>query len=191
MSRSSVAHLLEDSAPDGDEDEFEQQPTCRFSVGQLRELVTRSTERSTLFPSDPEQSGIEAVVPESGERLAAPSSPGFLAKSTAVLVLPEAPAPPEPAATPILAPAVPEPAAVPILAPPVPEPVLARPRAVPARIRRMRASRARPRVTPQRGFLRRRLFALALLGAVVMCQPWWWNVGDLRGRSGATAAVHK
>jgi hypothetical protein len=31
-----------------------------------------------------------------------------------------------------------------------------------------------------RTFLVRRLATLALLSLVVFCQPWWWDVGDLR-----------
>jgi len=74
--------------------------------------------------------------------------------------------------------------------PPRLAPVLARPepRATTAHPKRRRNAAPGPATAAVRRAGSVRLAALALLGVVVACQPWWWNVGDLRGRTAAAAA---
>jgi hypothetical protein len=191
MSRSSIAHLLEGSEWESDD---EDKPTSQFSAWQLRELVSRSTEKSTMLADPPERSGIELVVPRP-ECARESSTPGFLAKSSAVLVLPEAPVPPPPTsavrliqASDVVAPTAVAPTVVAptVVAPTVVAPIAAL--AVPRPDLSFEAAPRRTRIKARQGFIQRRLVALALLGAVVACQPWWWNVGDVRGRTSAAAA---
>jgi hypothetical protein len=37
-------------------------------------------------------------------------------------------------------------------------------------------------VAKPRRRIRRQVFRLVLLALVVLCQPWWWNIGDLNSR---------
>jgi hypothetical protein len=67
--------------------------------------------------------------------------------------------------------------------------VVVTPTPMPASRRRRRVVVAPP--VSLRTWLRSRLTRLALLGIVVLCQPWWWDVGDLRPLSPAIAAAHR
>jgi hypothetical protein len=181
----------------------EEDATCRFPVGQLRELVTRSTDASTTFEEQVEPSGIERVVPAAREPTV--TSPEFLAKGEAVLLLSDASAI-VPRAVPVAmvgeAPTATTPGEVPaattgeVLATVAYKPYGARAGIEPAILTevastvRRRRSAARAPTSARGGFLKRRLLALALLGVVVASQPWWWNVGDLRAHA-TTSAVRK
>lgn len=141
----------------------EGEQTSRFNGRELSELVLQSIEASTMFRARPDAPAVEAVVSPPPPAPAAGATPGFLAKPAAVLVLPEALAPPRPRLVPS-----PSRSAVALPAP------------------RRRCAVAAAPVT-WGAFVRRRLFALALLGVVVGSQPWWWNVGNLRARPPAPA----
>jgi hypothetical protein len=192
------------------EEEGEGEATGRFSAAQLGALVSRSVQASTMFRPRRSAPSIEVVTappkeigaappstarpPPALSREPTPSSPGFLTKSTAVLLLadivptapvPQPPAPPPPVpCLPAAAPTSP-PAAAPRA---IPVPALV-PFAAPRNHPRTREVSAR--VVVRRGAFRRRLLTLGLLGLVVACQPWWWNVGDLRSRPSAIAASRK
>ena len=151
--------------------------TSRFSGSQLTELVLQSIEASTMFRGRDDAPALETVVAPPPPAASAVAAPGFLAKPAAVLVLPDAPALARPASLP---------------APPVVAPSLSRSAHSPSRsaiplptARRRRAVSAAP--VARGGYVRRRLFALGLLGVVVACQPWWWNVGDLHAHPPVTA----
>jgi hypothetical protein len=64
--------------------------------------------------------------------------------------------------------------------PPAPAP-LERPAPAPAVVRSHRRLTTRALGTPRRRVWRH-VIKLALLALVVVCQPWWWNVGDLNAR---------
>jgi hypothetical protein len=171
MSNSSVPRRMEASAPAFGEEE----PTGRFSTGQLNALVTRSLEKSTMFTT-PEQSGIERMLPEPPEA-PAPAVPNAAPMPTAALL----PAPTL---------AAPAPAIVPLGS------TQGSPTALPmwSQVTRERSGRRiapSARAARRRGFVQRRLLALALLGVVIACQPWWWNVGDLRTHPPATTIARK
>jgi hypothetical protein len=142
----------------------EEDLTGRFSTSQLKKLVTRSTESSRSF-DDGAHTAPVAVVPR---REPTVSRPDFLTKSTAVLVLPAPKAAPAPAPS-----TFPVPASAPAPKPSQQPTVVITHR----RVRRV-----------SRSVLRRRLFTLALLGLVVACQPWWWNVGDLHSHPSTQGA---
>jgi len=168
----------------------EEEPTGRFKSEQLDALRARSLEKSSMFNASIEAPRVDVVTaphpaakpPAAGPT---PSSPEFLGKSTAVLVLPaavpEAKAPPPPPAPPppavIEAPA-PPPAVVEAPAPAVVEPPAPAPPVVVRSHRRLRVNAV---ATPRRRVWRH-VIKLALLALVVVCQPWWWNVGDLTAR---------
>lgn len=164
MTRRSVARVFGE----------EEQPTGKFASEQLDALVARSLEKSTMFNASLDGPSLEVVAPPVPAQTPGPtqSSPEFLGKSAAVLVLPAQPEP------------VPEPkreAPAPLVAPPPVATALTI--AVPvARPRRTTATRS--------GVIRRpsawrHVVKLALLAMVVASQPWWWNVGDLHGRAPA------
>lgn len=148
----------------------EEEPTGKFSDETLDALVARSTEKSSMFNASLDGTPTALVpVPLPAPQGPTPSRPEFLGKGAPVLVLPahaeRLPAPsPSPAITPQPQPSSPEPLREP------PAPVVVRTH------RRLtaRAMAARPRRRVWRHVLK-----LALLALVVVCQPWWWNVGDL------------
>lgn len=151
----------------------EEQPTGKFASEQLDALVARSLEKSTMFNASLDGPSLEVVTPPAPAPSPTQSSPEFLGKSAAVLVLsPE----PEPVTEPK------RDAPAPLLAPP---PVAAAlPIAEPAVHARTRA--ATRSVVIRRRSAWRHVLKLALLAMVVASQPWWWNVGDLHGRLPAT-----
>jgi hypothetical protein len=175
----------------------EEDPTGRFESEQLDALRARSLEKSSMFngaADGPRSDSITAAHPiprPPAPRPPTPTSPEFLGKSTAVLVLPSQPPPPAPLAlAPAPAPAAP---AIEVEAPtpplaPVPAP--APPIPAVARSHRRISARAHTLVTPRRRIWRH-VIKLALLAVVVVCQPWWWNVGDLTARPPAPTTAAK
>lgn len=151
----------------------EEQPTGKFSDETLDALRARSLEKSTMFDASVDGTPTGLVpAPLPAPQGPTQSRPEFLGKGAPVLVLPPEVAParvpvPEPTAPP--APAVTPPA-------PSPEPAHARPSPV---VRSHRRLTARALARPRRRRVWRHVFKLALLALVVVCQPWWWNVGDL------------
>lgn len=161
----------------------EEQPTGKFESETLEALRARSLEKSTMFNASldgPPVDLVTAPYPAATSRALAgptPSSPEFLGKSTAVLVLPQEPAP-APRAAPTAPP--PAPAGVAEVTPPPPA-------AAPV-VRTHRRLSARALVQPRRRVWRH-VVKLALLALVVVCQPWWWNVGDLTAAHRGPATV--
>jgi hypothetical protein len=160
-------------------DESEEDTTA-FSVATLRDLVAKSAgdPAPLVVPPPPrprrsvpaflEKLGAILVMPESGSRLkAAPVAPPPEAPAVAQ---PEAPAAASVAAAPAADPA-------PFVTTHIRRTERTHPRAVRAVVPRKRTS--------VWAFLRFRLFALGLLALVVGSQPWWWNIGDLRGHADA------
>jgi hypothetical protein len=128
--------------------------TSRFSTTQLHALLTRSTAASAVLQ--------RAVDPPEEHSAPPPSEDGVLSKRSAVLVMPEERS--------VVRPIAPEPTAP--IAPVV------TPAAAPAPARTLDVVRDAPRG----GYVKRRLFALAIIATVVASQPWWWNIGDLHAR---------
>ena len=168
----------------------EEDPTATFESEQLDALRARSLEKSSVFnPAiDRSASGVVTAPHPVPPRPPTPTSPEFLGKGPAVLVLPSEP---PPAAPPVAARApTPAPPANVIVEAPAPAPVdVPSPPRVgaepPAReavvVRSHRRISTRIAVKPRRRVWRQ-VFKLALLALVVLCQPWWWNVGDLHAR---------
>jgi hypothetical protein len=158
----------------------EEEPTGRFRQEQLDALRARSLEKSALLKASidgPRSDSITTSHPipvPPAARPPTPTSPEFLGKSTAVLVLPSEP-PPAPSVV-VEAPA------------PLAPPAVERPAPAPAVVRSHRRLTTRALVKPR---LRvwRHVIKLGLLALVVVCQPWWWNVGDLHARTPARTAT--
>lgn len=147
----------------------EEEPTGKFESETLDALVARSLEKSAMFDASIDGPPVDAIPSPHGPT---PSKPEFLGKSTAVLVLP-------PDSAPELEPAPPPPPAAPVPAPPAASaPVVRTHRRIAAR------AIARPRRKAWRQVLK-----LALLALVVLCQPWWWNVGDLGAHHAAVTTA--
>jgi hypothetical protein len=186
----------------------EGEATGKFEAEQLDKLVARSVEKSTVLKASPDPvSGDFVTAPYPAATPPAPSgptpsSPEFLGKGSPVLVLPSEP--PAPAASPVFAAAIapPPPAAAAAVAVPAPPPVApapppmgpapapaVQPAPAPTQpaareatvVRSHRRISARATVKPRRRIWWR-VIKLALLALVVLCQPWWWNVGDLNAR---------
>ena len=168
----------------------EEEPTGRFGQEQLDALRARSLEKSALLKASVDGPRADAVtashaipVPPAA-RPPTPTSPEFLGKGAAVLVLPSEPPPAPPVASPpppplvVEAPAPPPPAAV---EPPAPPPAVVRSH---RRLTTHALARPRRRVW-------RQVIKLALLALVVVCQPWWWNVGDLSAHATPPATAAK
>lgn len=151
----------------------EEEPTGKFESETLDALRARSLEKSTVFNATldgPAPELVTAPYPAARPPMGpTPSSPEFLGKGAPVLVLPSEPPPPAAPPPPVVIAPVPEPAPL----APVP--------GVPAVERSHRRIRARAVARPRRRVWRH-VFKLALLALVVLCQPWWWNIGDLSSR---------
>jgi hypothetical protein len=193
-----------------------EETTTAFSVATLRDLVARSATDPVVQPRLPtpskptflEKSGAVLVLPESRAPSAPPVEP--VASDPVSAIQPTSAIAAEPAVAPpaAVAPqaAVAPPAAVApqaAVAPPaarapaaVQIPVVAK-ALVTTHVRERRhhpraAARPRVRTTPRTtasAFLRCRVVALGLLALVVASQPWWWNLGDLRGRGIAASST--
>jgi hypothetical protein len=135
----------------------EEEPTGKFESETLDALVARSTEKSAMFNASIDGPPVDTIPAPHGPTQ---SKPEFLGKGAPVLVLPPDPAPES------------EPA--PARAAPAPT----TPPAVASVVRTHRRIAARAIATPRRRVWRH-VVKLALLALVVLCQPWWWNVGDL------------
>jgi hypothetical protein len=167
-------------------------PTTRFQTGQLEALVSRSLEKSTMFDASSGRPVDATAAAPPASSPTPPPSGEYLAKGAAILVLPEAAAPVAPVA-PVVAPASSAPQLLPpgVLVPVIevrsPPRVVEQPsiQAAPPVRRPRRAAVVRARTV--RRSLSRHVLKLALLGLVVFCQPWWWNVGDLHARPVATS----
>jgi hypothetical protein len=151
----------------------EEDPTSRFAEEQLDALRARSLEKSALLKASiegPRSDSITAAHPipvPPAARPPTPTSPEFLGKSTAVLVLPSDPPP--------------APSVVVEARAPLPPPAVERPAPAPAVVRSHRRLTTRALAEPRRRVWRQ-VIKLALLALVVVCQPWWWNIGDLHAR---------
>jgi hypothetical protein len=181
----------------------EEAPTGKLESEQLDALRARSLEKSSMFMGaidGPRPDAVTASHPipqPPAPRPPTPTSPEFLSKSTAVLVgMPSAPPPPAPAPVFASAPA-PAPAAAALAPPavvveaPAPPPApaaLERPALAPAVVRSHRRLTTRALAAP-RWRVWRQVIKLALLTLVVLCQPWWWNVGDLNARPPPTTTT--
>jgi hypothetical protein len=191
----------------------EEDPTGKFESEQLDKLVARSVEKSAVLKASVDGDFVTAPYPAATPPVPSgptPSSPEFLGKGSAVLVLPSEPA--APAASPVFAAAIappPAPAAAVVHVPapppvqpapapavlPAPAPTQPSAREAPTQpaaraatvVRSHRRISARATVKPRRRVWRQ-VIKLALLALVVLCQPWWWNVGDLNARPTAPAA---
>jgi len=160
----------------------EEEPTGRFGQEQLDALRARSLEKSALLKASVDGPRADAVtashaipVPPAA-RPPTPTSPEFLGKSTAVLVLPSEPPPPP---------------AVVVEAPtPPPPPVVDRQAPAPAVVRSHRRLTTRALAKPRRRVWRQ-VIKLTLLALVMVCQPWWWNVGDLTAHATPPATAAK
>ena len=168
----------------------EEEPTGKFETDTLDALVARSTEKSAMFNASidgPPVDSITAPYPAATPPVAispTQSSPEFLGKSTAVLVLPSEPPPPAPPA-----PAPPKPVVVADAPQPPPANVEPpRPTVAAPVVRTHRRISARA-VAKRRRSVWRHVVKLALLALVVVCQPWWWNVGDLHAHAVTTSTI--
>ncbi len=167
----------------------EEEPTGKFESETLDALRARSLEKSTVFNATldgPPPELVTAPYPAARPPMGpTPSSPEFLGKGAPVLVLPSEPPPAAAPLLPVVVAPVPEPAAAIVHAPaPAADPPPAPPAAVPPVPiveRSHRRIRARAVAKPRRRVWRH-VFKLALLALVVLCQPWWWNIGDLSSR---------
>jgi hypothetical protein len=150
----------------------EEEPTGKFESETLDALVARSLEKSAMFDASIDGPPVDAIPAPQGP---SPSRPEFLGKSTAVLVLPADPTPPKR-----------EPAPAPAAAPPIPAPVPTAAEAPVVRTHRRLTARA---LAKPRRRVWRHVVKLALLALVVLCQPWWWNVGDLSAHHALVTAT--
>jgi hypothetical protein len=163
----------------GDEDD----PLCQttqVSVATLRDLVARASDERLDGAPEPRESpptGWPAAEEAPLRREASAAAIELLSRGAPVLVFPEPPAAPAP----VPIPEAPAAASFALDGLPLPYVVVA---ARPVqRVRRVRAEHG----TARRGFLKRRLVALALLAVAVAAQPWWWNLGDVRPHPSAGA----
>jgi hypothetical protein len=142
-------------------------PTTRFSVATLRDLIVRSADMSGKLP---EGAGAPAELALPPMRPSVPTL-DVLVKGTPVLVFPEPPSvsttPPE-SSTSVSLPSVIIEDMKPAAATAWPAPTALRPRP------------KRDTMTAVEGFLKCRLIALLLLAFAVSAPPWWWNIGDVR-----------
>jgi hypothetical protein len=167
----------------------EESPTGKFANEQLDVLLARSLEKSTVFNASLDGPPVDAITvpfrrtnpPPRAPSGPTPSSPEFLGKGPAVLVLPPEPEP---------APAPAPPARVEVIEPPPAAAAAPPPRALALVVRTQPRISTHPATKPRRRVWRH-VVKLALLALVVVCQPWWWNVGDLNAHRTAPLAATK